>query len=100
MQDLLSQLNTLRRPRLLIRTARIAASDFRREARLPRLLGYGAPQKSGAILMRLMAMEGEMNDKRVSGDAGYRVVDHVEVLTAIMSEAELLRAQTRAVHAV
>ncbi|MFP7673195.1 DUF6477 family protein [Marivita sp. S0852] len=93
MQDLLTQLSNLRRPRLLIRAARIAVPDYRRATRLPRLLGYGMTQKSGPALMRLMCLEAEMNDKRENGDASYSIADHVELLTAVMGESHLMRAQ-------
>ena len=40
MQDVLTILQQLQRPRLLMRAARIGAMDYRRSAQLPRLLGY------------------------------------------------------------
>ncbi|MEL7088895.1 MAG: DUF6477 family protein, partial [Planctomycetota bacterium] len=39
MQDVLTMLQCLHRPRLLMRAARIGAEDYRRAAHLPRLLG-------------------------------------------------------------
>ncbi len=93
MQDLLTQLTTLRRPRLLIRAARIGAQSYRRDTRLPRLLGYGVSMRNGPALLALMALEAEMNDKRKSGDASYSVAAHVDILTAVMGEAQLLKAQ-------
>lgn len=95
MQDLMTQIATLRRPRLLIRAARIGAQTYRREARLPRLLGYGVSLRLGPTVVRLMALEAEMNEKRENGDAGYSIVAHVDLLTAIMGEYQLLRAQTQ-----
>ena len=41
MQDILSMLSAIHRPRLLMRAARFGAEDYRREVHLPRLLGYG-----------------------------------------------------------
>ncbi|SHH21731.1 DUF6477 family protein [Marivita hallyeonensis] len=96
MQDLLTQITTLRRPRLLIRAARIGAQDYRRDARLPRLLGYGVLPRTGAALVKLMAMEAEMNEQRKTGDACYGIARHVDVLTAIMGETQLLQAQVDA----
>lgn len=97
MLDLLTQISDLRRPRLLIRAARIGAQTYRREARLPRLLGYGVTLRIGPTLMKLMALEADMNDKREDGDAGYSIAAHVDLLIAIMGESQLLRAQTQAV---
>ncbi|WP_439122239.1 DUF6477 family protein [Marivita sp.] len=95
MQDLLTQISHLRRPRLLIRAARIGAQAYRRDARLPRLLGYGVTLRIGPALVKLMTLEADMNEKRESGDAGYNIAAHVELLTAIMGESQLLRAQTQ-----
>lgn len=94
MQDLLTQLSHLRRPRLLIRAARIASQDYRRATRLPRLLGYGTSLKTGPALIKLMSLESAMNDKRESGDASYSIAAHVDLLTAIMGESQLLKAQS------
>lgn len=100
MQDLLTQISALRRPRLLIRAARIGAQSYQREARLPRLLGYGVNLRLGPTLMRLMALEAKMNEKRENGDAGYSIAAHVDLLIAIMGESQLLRAQTQAARPV
>ncbi|WP_292068146.1 DUF6477 family protein, partial [Marivita sp. XM-24bin2] len=51
MQDLLTQISALRRPRILIRAARIGAESYHREARLPRLLGYGNVPRLGPSLV-------------------------------------------------
>ncbi|MBS0123012.1 DUF6477 family protein [Thetidibacter halocola] len=91
MQDILSMVQALRRPRLLIRAARIGATDYRREAHLPRLLGYGALPRPGAAVMRLMEMEADLNDRRKAQDASYALTTHVEVLSAMMGETRLLR---------
>lgn len=96
MQELLTQLSGLRRPRLLIRAARIGAQSYRREARLPRLLGYGVTLRTGPALMKLMSLESEMNEQRESGDACYSIAAHVDLLTAVMGEAQILRAQSAA----
>jgi hypothetical protein len=96
MQDLLSQLTQIRRPRLLVRAARIAVKDYRRDTRLPRILGYGMLPRTGLALVKLMALESELNEQRTRGDACYSIATHVEVLTAVMGESALLKAQTEA----
>ena len=40
-------------------------------------------------------LEAEMNEKRENGDAGYSIAAHVDLLTAIMGEYQLLRTQTQ-----
>ncbi|MBK0328328.1 hypothetical protein I5535_13630 [Rhodobacteraceae bacterium F11138] len=92
MQDVMSMLNTLRRPQLLIRAARFGAQEYRRDRHLQRLLGYGALPRSGPALMRLMEIERTLNDQRHENDAGYSLTRHVDVLIAMMGEAQLLRA--------
>jgi len=92
MQDLLSMLNTLHRPRLLMRAARIGAEDYSRTVHLPRLLGYGMLPRHGAALVKLMEIEAELEEKRVTSDAGYSLVGHVDVLVAMVGEARVLRA--------
>ena len=96
MQDILSLFDSLRRPRLLIRTARIGAQDYRRTPHLNRLLGTAALPRHGAALLRLMEIEAELDDRRRRGDAGYSVSHHVELLCAMMGEARILRELTRA----
>lgn len=95
MKDILGLLNDLRRPRLLIRAARIGAQDYRRNPQLHRVLGYGALPRSGAALIRLLEIEADLDDKRREQSASYSVSRHVEVLTAMMGEARLLREAAR-----
>ena len=92
MQDILTMLNALQRPRLMMRAARIGAQDYRRAAHLPRLLGYGALPRHGAALMKLMEIEAGMEDQRTGGDASYSLVRHLDVLIAMVAEARVLRA--------
>ena len=92
MQDILTMLTALRRPRLLMRAARIGAEDSRRGAHLPRLLGYGQLPRHGAALMRLMEIEGELNAQRMSDDSSYSLLRHIDILIAIVGEARILRA--------
>lgn len=92
MQDLLSMMNTLRRPRLLIRAARFGADEYRRDRHLRRLLGYGALPRSAPALMQLMDLERTLDDQRRSSDAAYSITRHVDVLIAMMGESRLLRA--------
>lgn len=92
MQDVMSMLNALRRPQLLIRAAQFGARDYRRDRHLQRLLGYGALPRPAAAVLRLMEIERTLNDQRNSDDAGYALAQHVDVLIAMMGEAQLLRS--------
>ncbi|MCR9126421.1 MAG: DUF6477 family protein [Rhodobacteraceae bacterium] len=92
MQDLLTMMTTLRRPRLLIRAARHGAQDYRRDRHLQRLLGYGRLPRSGEALMRLVEIEAQQNERRQTGDASYSLLRHLDVLIAMMGEVRLLKA--------
>ncbi len=92
MQDVMSMLNALRRPQLLIRAAQFGAKEYRRDRHLQRLLGYGTLPRPAAAVMRLMEIERSLNDQRNSDDAGYALAHHVDVLIALMGEAQLLRS--------
>ncbi|WP_370401495.1 DUF6477 family protein [Sulfitobacter sp. JB4-11] len=92
MQDILSRLNALHRPRLMMRAARIGAQEYHRSAHLPRLLGYGNLPRHGAALMRLMEIESTLEQQRTTADASYSLIRHVDVLIAMVGEARVLRA--------
>ncbi len=92
MQDILSLMDTLRRPRLLIRAAQHGAEDYRRDSHLPRLLGYGQLPRSGEALIRLMEDERVLDERRKTGAADYSLPRHVDILIAMVGEARLLRA--------
>jgi len=92
MQDVMSILNNLHRPRLLIRAARAGAPEYNRNRHLQRLLGYGNLPRTTQALMRLIEMERGLNEERKEDGAGYSLPHHLDVLIAIMGEAQLLRA--------
>ncbi len=97
MQDVLSHLSTVSRPRLLVRAARIGAQDYRRELHLPRLLGMARLPRSGEALMRLSDIEADLNAQRLNEDAGYSLSRHIDVLIALVAEARLMRNTLRIV---
>ena len=92
MTDLFTMLDRLRRPRLLIQAARAGCEEYRRTPHLRRLLGPGRPPRSGEALIRLIEIEDMLDQQRRTGDNGYSLVAHVDVLIAMMSEAQLARA--------
>lgn len=90
MQDLLTMLNALHRPRLMMRAARLGADDYRRAGHLPRLLGYGQLPRPGKAILKLMDMEADLEEQRTQADASYSLVRHLDVLIALVAEARLL----------
>lgn len=92
MQDPLTMLSEMRRPRLLIRAARLGARDYNRGRHLQRLLGYGSLPRPAAALMQLLEVERDLNEQRRSGDAGYSLARHLDVLIAMVGEARLLQS--------
>ncbi len=91
MQEALTRLRQLRRPRLLIRAARAGLPDYRREVHLGRSLAAPPPRRSGPALLRLIDIEADLDDARQRRCTSYSVARHVEVLIAMMGEAEVLR---------
>lgn len=96
MSDVLTLLDAIKRPRLLINAARIGLADYRRETHLSRHLGDPRPVRSDEALRRLMAMEDDMNDRRRARAADYSAARHVGLLIAMMAEARILRSCDRA----
>ena len=88
MTDFRIILANLRRPRLLIRAARFGLEDYRRDRDLSRLLQDS--DSSETILPTLLAEEARLEYSRKTGDLTYPVVRHIEVLVALMAEANLL----------
>lgn len=91
MQDIQSTLSGLRRPRLLIRAARIGVQGYRRDVHLRRHFGYGPLPRTGSALVQLIEMEAAHDRMRLGGDAAYSHARHVDLLIAMMGEARILR---------
>ena len=90
MQDLIERLSSIKRPQLLIRAARIAARDYNRGQHLQRLMGYGPLPKPARAVMLLIEQEQQLNQKRVNDDPGYPIFRHIEVMMALMGEAQMV----------
>jgi hypothetical protein len=90
MTDLACRLAALRRPRLLIRTARFGLQDYRRTPALRRLFAAAGAHSPAQIVALLLLREAEQEDRRQAGDAAYSVARHVELLIALMAEARHL----------
>lgn len=89
MTDCRTMLDTLRRPRLLMRAARFGLGEYRRERDLRRHVAVASSPED--TVSSLISVEAKLEATRVSGDAGYSVARHIEVLIALLAEAQLLR---------
>ena len=84
MTDCRTLLDTLRRPRLLMRAARFGLAEYRRERDLRRYVdGVASPEDT---VTSLMSVEARLEATRIAGDAAYSVARHIEVLIAMMAE--------------
>lgn len=85
-------LNSLKRPRLLIRAARFGLADYNRDRDLRRLMRLAATPSPAKALDGLISTEAELENTRTTGAAAYSIARHVEVLIALMAESRLLNA--------
>ncbi|OED47804.1 hypothetical protein AB838_14370 [Rhodobacteraceae bacterium (ex Bugula neritina AB1)] len=92
MQDVFSRVSLLRRPRILSRAARLGARNYSRKRDLRRILGYGEMPRPAAAVMRLLELEETLNTARKTGEAGYSMIRHVDVLIALAGETGFLRS--------
>ncbi|MGP3696465.1 DUF6477 family protein [Rhodobacter sp. NSM] len=88
MTEIRSLLAEIRRPRLLMRAARLGLSDYRRERDLRRLVEDQRPERAVTALLQ---EERRLEAQRTSGDTTYSVTHHVEVLIALIAEARLIQ---------
>lgn len=92
MEDVLTTLSRLIRPRLLVRTARHGIEDYNRLVHLRRMLKTEhVPGPSQAILA-LLELEAVADQMRLAKRAEYSVARHVELIVALMCEARILKA--------
>ncbi len=92
MSNINSALQTVRRPRILIRAARAGVVDYRRERDLKRLLRTTKSAVWHGVIDKLLAEENHLESTRTSGEGSYNLQRHVALLTAIIAEARLVPA--------
>jgi hypothetical protein len=92
MQDALTILHKLRRPKMLMRAAQIGVAEYKRVAHLPRLLGYGRMPKQSEAILKLIEIERNLKALRKAGESADNLLRHIDVMIAIVGEARDLRA--------
>jgi hypothetical protein len=90
MKNATTLLETLRRPRLLIRAARFGLENYNRNRDLKRVMGTSTAPSPNRALDGLIEKEAQIEQTRKQGDATYSVTRHVDILIALMAEARLL----------
>jgi len=96
MEDILSIVSRLKRPTLLVRTARHGIEEYNRIVHLRRLLKTERPPSPGRAILQLLEIEAVVNEQRLDQRAEYSVARHVDLLIALMSEARILKASNAA----
>lgn len=91
MEDVLTRVSRLQRPSLLVRTARHGLDDYNRVVHLRRLLKSEAIPGPAQAITKLLEVEAVTNEQRLANRAEYSVARHVELIVAIMSEAQVLK---------
>lgn len=78
----------MRRPRLLVRAARIGARFYRTQADNLRLLAKLGLEGKAQAFDELYRMEAQMEARRKAGDGRYSATRHVELLTALLAQMQ------------
>lgn len=92
MEDVLTQISRLKRPTLLVRTARHGIEDYNRVVHLRRILKSETLPGPAKAILKLMELEAISDRQRLEKRAEYSVAQHVEILVALMCEAKILKA--------
>jgi len=92
MEDILTQISRLKRPTLLVSTARHGIEDYSRVLHLKRLLRVDTLPGPAQAIVKLMEIEASVNALRLAKQAEYSVARHVELMVALMCEARILKA--------
>ena len=87
-----SALDELHRPRLLVEAARHGMTQYQRRRDLRRMLRIAIPANAEAALRILVPIEAELEARRTAEGKGYSSARHVDILTALMSEASDFKA--------
>ncbi|MDO6725469.1 DUF6477 family protein [Cognatishimia sp. 1_MG-2023] len=92
MQDVHTMLRQFNRPKLLVRAAKAAAVDYERPVHLARLLRAKTLPGHAEAIINLLELEHTHNEMRRQKHLGYSPIAHVDVMIAIVGEAQLMQA--------
>ncbi|MEM7242770.1 MAG: DUF6477 family protein [Pseudomonadota bacterium] len=86
----------IRRPRILVKAAKIALDHYERDAGLARLLKLRKTPDPDVALARLSEVEDALNTERLQGAATYSIERHIQILTALLAEIGLIERKALA----
>lgn len=86
MSEFRDKLSMVKRPKILVKAAKIASRTYIRTRDLSTILGYSHPVTDTLIAKQLFDLEHFTNKERLQGDASYDLKKHVQVLSALISE--------------
>ncbi len=90
MTNLKNALESIHRPKTLMRAAKSALGNYDRSTGLQRLLGKSDKIRPEDALRELLPLEQDCETRRQTGRIAYSVARHLEVMVAIIAEASLL----------
>lgn len=82
-------LQSLNRPKLLVRAAQVWLPEFNRERSMRRIFPGMVPPAPGRGFDALVEQEAAIDQIRRDGAASYSAARHIEVLVALIVEARL-----------
>lgn len=94
MLDIQTRVAQLRRPNLLVRAARFGFDDYVRNTHLKRILKTEIIPRPAPAVVALLDIEQQLDIARKEKQATYSVARHVDVLIALMAEAQALASTT------
>lgn len=87
-----NELNSMRRPALLLEAASCGFEHYRRRRDLRRMLRAAIPPTARSALEKLLPIEAELETRRRTGATTYSYPRHVDILVALLAEARAFRA--------
>jgi len=79
-----------KRPKLLIRAARLGVRNYKRERDLKRLTRSQRLMSPVCAVENLMAQEDDLEQARLDKDRNYSIGRHVDILVALIGETALI----------
>ncbi len=83
----LTNITSLKRPRILLRAALNGCNNYRRERHLATMLAGRKNWSDEQVFQAIVSDEQYLDDQRRSGDANYSVSRHVKLMIALVCEA-------------